>query len=298
MKKAYLIDSSIYVFRGWFTMPEDLVDRDGHPVNALYGFADFLIQLLENEQPSHIACAFDQNSGNCWRRKIFPEYKANREPAPEELKRQFQYCRELVNLAGIAHYASDRYEADDIIGTLSRHLRKHGFNSVIVTGDKDLTQLVREGDLWWEFAKNKRLDSKGVEKTWGVKPEQIACLLALIGDKVDNIEGIPGVGPKTAANLLVKFGSAEAVLENIDKIGEMKFRAAKRIQNLVNMHQDKVRLAKQLTVIPDDPEVPCDPSAISRGHYDADALESFFDHIGFGQLRRQRWHRALSSQVS
>lgn len=294
-KRAYLIDSSIYIFRGWYTMPDDLEDIDGSPVNAVYGYADMLLKLLQDQQPEYIACAFDQKMDNCWRREIYPEYKANRPPAPEELKKQFAYCRELVELAGLAGFVSNRYEADDIIGTFSRSLREHNIHSTIVTADKDLTQLVREGDIWWEFAKNKQLDEKGIEKLWGVPPAQIADLLALCGDKVDNIEGVPGVGPKTAANVLKKFGNIETVLNNIDAIGDMKFRGAIRTKNLIKMHQDKPALAKQLTVIANDPSLPNDPSALRPCAYDVSGLNRFFDHIGFGSLRRERWHSTLSS---
>jgi 5'-3' exonuclease len=294
MPRAYLIDASIYVFRSWHVLPDTLTDAEGHPANAVYGFADFLLQLIEQTSPSHLACAFDLCSGGNWRREVFAEYKANRPPAPEELKRQFALCRELVATAGLAGFGSPRYEADDIIGTLSRHLRRHGFHSTLVTGDKDLTQLIRDGDEWWEFTRNQRLDGRGIEKKWGVPPEQVADLLALVGDKVDNIAGIPGIGPKTAANLLKKFGDLDGVLANIDGIGEMKFRSAKRIENLVRMHQDAARLARQLTVIADDPEVPDNPEALQPSGYDAVDLSALFQRLGFSERKLERWERALS----
>lgn len=293
--RAYLLDSSIYIFRGWYTWPDDLCDVDGHPVNAVHGYADTVLQILEQAQPQYIACAFDQKMDNCWRREIDPNYKANRPPAPEELKRQFAYCRELIDLAGLAGFVSNRYEADDIIGTLSRSLRKNSIACTIITADKDLTQLIRIDDLWWEFAKNKQLDEKGVEKLWGVPPAQIADLLALCGDTVDNIEGVPGVGPKTAANVLKKFGNVETVLSNIDAIGDMKFRGAVRTKNLIRMHQDNVRLAKKLTVIANDPNVPTSPSALQPSSYDEDELDNFFGRMNIGTLRRKRWHKALQS---
>lgn len=291
----FLIDSSIYVFRAWFTMPDTLVNTDGELVNALYGFADFLLELIENEKPTHIVCAFDESLSESYRNEIYPEYKANREPAPIELKKQFQYCRELVRTMGIAEFASPRYEADDIIGTLSRNMRRHGFRSIIISGDKDLTQLLQENDLWWEYGRDKRLDSKGVLKTFGVHPNQIADLLALAGDAVDNIRGIPGVGLKTAANLLTKFKTLDNLLENVDKIGAMKFRGAKRIQNLVEEHQDAARLAKQLTVIAHDEQLPDQHKALEWQGYNSEALEVLFEQIGFGSFRRQRWHRALET---
>lgn len=292
--RAYLIDSSIYVFRAWYTMPDDIVDVDGNPMNALYGFADTLVQIIEHRKPQYVLCAFDENSRNCWRREIYPEYKANRDPAPEDLKRQFAFCRELLTLSGITNIASPRYEADDIIGTFSRALKKQGMDSTIITADKDLMQLVQDKDAWWDFAKNRVWDAKGVEKNWGVPPRKIADLLALCGDKVDNIEGIPGVGVKTAANMLVKFDDVEALIENAEHIGLMRFRGAVRVKNLLKMHQEKVRLAKQLTVIKDDPELNPTPEQITFKAYDEDKLNAFFDRVNFGVGRRKKWLETLN----
>lgn len=293
--RAYLIDSSIYVFRAWFTMPDDLLDRDGNPANAFYGFADFLLGLLEREQPTHIACAFDQSLARSYRNEIYPAYKANRDPAPPELLRQFGFCRELVRAAGIAEFASNRYEADDIIGTLSHLMRKNGFINYIISGDKDLTQLLAGQDYWWEYGKDKRMQRNDVYKHFGVYPEQIADLLALAGDAVDNIPGIPGVGRKTAALLLAKFGTLENLLENIEQIGHMKFRGAKRIQLLVREHQGLARLSKQLTLIVHDENLPTEHHALTRQPYNREELEELFDQINFGKFRRQRWHSVLAA---
>jgi 5'-3' exonuclease len=291
--RAYLIDSSIYIFRAWFTMPDTLTDLDGHPVNALYGFADFLLNLLEREQPLHVACAFDESLETSYRNTIYPAYKANREPAPPELKRQFQYCRELVRAAGIAEFASDHYEADDIIGTFSRHMRRHGFQNMIISGDKDLAQLLVHQDYWWEYAKNKRMNREDVYEHFGVYPEQIADLLALAGDAVDNIPGVPGIGLKTAARILNKFGTMENALDNIEQIGNMKFRGAKRTQQLLEEHQDKARLSKQLTVIVDDDNLPDDHQALQRRPRETGLLETLLEHFGFGEYRRKRWLAAV-----
>jgi DNA polymerase-1 len=292
---VYLIDSSIYVFRGWFTMPDDLIDRDGQPVNALYGFADFLLGLLERERPTHIACAFDSSRSDSCRTEIFPKYKANRDPAPPELQRQFGYCRTLVRAAGIAEFASTRFEADDIIGTLALNMRKHGFKNYIISGDKDLTQLLDDTDCWWEYSKDRRMQRADVHKRFGVYPEQIADMLALAGDAVDNIPGVPGIGPTIAARLLTKFSTLENLLMNIEKIGEMKFRGAPRIQALLQEHQELARLSKQLTVIMHDASLPTGHEELTRRSCDKQELNDLFEFIGFGQLRRQRWHTVLGT---
>ncbi|MBA3581252.1 MAG: flap endonuclease [Gammaproteobacteria bacterium] len=288
------MDSSIYVFRAWFTMPDHLTNLDGHAVNAFYGFSDFLAGLLHHEKPVYIACAFDESLALSYRNEIYPAYKANREPAPADLKRQFQFCRELVELAGIANFGSPRFEADDIIGTLSYHMRAEGLTNIIITADKDLTQLLQHQDLWWEYTKDQQLTIADVHKKFGVHPHQIADLLALAGDAVDNIPGIPGIGQKTAANLLTRFESVENLLNNIDKIGAMKFRGAERVQQLVQEHQDLARLSKKLTLIAMDDSLPKEKQALARKPYQADALEAFFERMNFGPHRRQRWHKLLS----
>ncbi|MDH5766630.1 MAG: flap endonuclease, partial [Gammaproteobacteria bacterium] len=225
--RAYLIDASIYIFRAWHVYDDSITDIDGNPTNAVYGFSEFLYQLIQQKQPEYIACAFDEHQTNSYRCEIFPEYKANRPPAPEELILQFDYCRDFCRAVGIPNFGSNRYEADDIIGTLASRLRNEGYDLTIVSADKDLTQLVLgEKDAWWDFARGTVLNHKGVEKHWGVKPHQIADLLALSGDKVDNIPGIPGVGYKMASNLLKKFPDVETILENIEKISDMKFRGS------------------------------------------------------------------------
>jgi 5'-3' exonuclease len=288
-KRAYLVDSSIYIFRGWHVYPEHMTDSNGHPSNAVYGFTEFLHDLIRLEQPEYIACAFDAKQTNSYRREIFPEYKANRPPAPEELKRQFKVCRDFCRAAGIADYSSNRYEADDIIGTLATRLREQGYAITIISADKDLAQLIRPGDIWWDFARDKIMHYRDVEKTFGVSPELIADLLALSGDAIDNVPGIPGVGYKMASNLLKKYPGVELVLENIHKISEMKFRGAARIQRLVEQHKDMLPMAKQLTTIVTDAEFR-GPKQDLRWHgVEESALHAMFDLLNAGRGRRERW---------
>lgn len=250
LPRAYLIDSSIYIFRAWHTYDESITDSNGKPSNAVFGFGDFLFQLLKQKQPKYIACAFDASQTESYRREIYPEYKANRPPAPAELKHQFAQCRTFCQAVGIPEFGSNRFEADDIIGSLSSYFRDQGFAITIVSADKDLTQLViGEEDAWWDFARGTVLNRRGVEKQFGVKPEQIPDLLALSGDKVDNIPGIPGVGYTTASRILKKYHSIETVLENIEAIADMKFRGATRVQALLNAHQSMLPLNKLLTTV-------------------------------------------------
>jgi 5'-3' exonuclease len=289
-RHAYLIDTSIYIFRGWHVYSDDIVDRDGNPCNAVYGFTEFLRELIELEQPEYIACAFDAKQTNSYRREIFPDYKANRPPAPVELKQQFRHCRDFCRAAGIADYSSNRYEGDDIIGTLATRLRSQGFRITILSADKDLAQLLRPGDVWWDYARDKIMHYRDVEKTFGVKPELIADLLALTGDKVDNIPGIPGVGYKMASNLLKKFPGVEHIIENIDRISEMKFRGAGRIQSLVHEHHHILPMTKQLTTIVTDAEFKGPRQDITWSGINPDAMINIFNHLNAANARRERWY--------
>ena len=142
MPVVHLVDASFFVFRAYYSIPPEMADGEGRPVNALYGFARFLGDLIEREKPEHIAVAFDESLAGSFRNRIYPAYKANREPAPPGLKEQFGRCREFCRLLGLAEFGSAEYEADDIIGTLAKRMRAAGFSSTVVTRDKDLAQLI------------------------------------------------------------------------------------------------------------------------------------------------------------
>ena len=157
---AYLVDSSIYVFRAWFTLPDTLRNNNGDPVNAVYGFTDFVAGFLEQTKPKHLSFAFDQSLTSSFRNEIYPEYKANREPAPEELKQQFGLCRRFIEALGFPLLSSDRYEADDLLGTAATRARADGYKVTILSSDKDLAQLIEENDTLWDFAKNRRFNPK------------------------------------------------------------------------------------------------------------------------------------------
>jgi len=288
--RAFLIDASIYIFRAWYVYDDSITDLDGKPTNAVYGFSEFLYQILSQYQPEYIACAFDEHQTDSYRCELYPEYKANRPPAPEDLIVQFKYCRQFCQALGISAFGSSRYEADDIIGTLASRLRKQGYAITIISADKDLTQLIEsDDDIWWDYARDNSLDKKGIEKHWGVKPEQIADLLALSGDKVDNIPGIPGVGYKMASNLLKKFPDVESILQNIESISEMKFRGSARIQNLVNEHQHMLPTNKKLTTIVTDAEFDNHNSCIKWNGIDEEFFHTLLDQLNAGHGRRNRW---------
>lgn len=289
---AWLVDSSIYVFKSWYTLPDDLVDVDGRPVNAVLGFLKFVADLLEREQPKHIGFAFDESLRSSFRNDIYPDYKANREPAPEALKYQFQLCRQFLRAAGIAEFGSDCYEADDLIGSWATYLQNAGYILHVITGDKDLTQLIGVNDYWWEYSKNIKLDSEGVRKKHGVRPDQIADLLAIAGDKVDNIPGVPGIGATTAAKLLNKFNNIENLLSRIPEIGHSKLRGAKRIQGLIAEHREEILLGRKITGVYCDADIDQNRGlTINSG--DPQALDQLFDQLMYPDWIRRRWMNLL-----
>lgn len=288
VKNVYLIDASIYVFRGWFTVPDHVVNRNNEPINAVHGFTDFVYQFLRQTQPEYAGFAFDESLSSSFRNELYPQYKANREPAPEELKRQFAWCRKFIRALGLFETSSCHYEADDLIGTLARQMRKLGHKITILTSDKDLAQLIFEGDIWWNFAKGDRHSIAQIKKVFGVYPEQIADQLAVAGDKSDNIPGVPGIGMATAAKLLNRFATLEGLLDNCAKIGSMKIRGAERIQRLIEDHKELLLLYKKLTTIHCNVDFP-DSIQLKCKQPDFNRLNTLFDEFDFSRYRRNRW---------
>lgn len=284
----YLIDASVYIFRAFYSMPQDMVDDNGNPVNALYGFCRFVGDFMEQVTPEYIGIMFDESMTESFRTEIYPEYKANRDPAPPELKRQFGQCRQFVRAMGILEHSSPAYEADDLIGTLVHHGRRLGRASTIVTRDKDLTQLVGKEDIFWDYAGKGKLRYEQIPDSFGVWPEQIADFLALAGDAVDNIKGVPGVGKKTAQGLLQHFESLDEIYANLDRVHEVNVRGAKTLGAKLETHRDDAFLSRRLTGIAcdapiDDAETRMQPSAPKLGE-----INALYDDAGIGMaLRRQ-----------
>lgn len=286
-----LVDASVYIFRAWFSMPDRFADHAGQPTNAVYGFARFLCELIEESGAMHIAVAFDESLTSSFRNEIYPDYKANREPAPEELRRQFAWCKDLARHAGLPVYSDKRFEADDLIATLAASCRRADQCYCVVTGDKDLAQLVGERDHWWDFARRRRLDAAGVHQHFGVHPHQIADFLALTGDAVDNIPGVPGVGPKTAAALLAHFGDLDQLYQRLNEIAWLKIRGAKTLAAKLRQHEPAARLARKLTGLEAAIEELGHTPAIRRTSGNADLLDALLDSLGFGRPLRERLHR-------
>jgi len=290
---AHLVDGSLYVCRAWFGQPVDITDADGAPVNAVHGFTRFLLDLLERARPTHIAVAFDESLTTSFRNAIYPAYKAHREPAPVELQQQFAWCKEVSAALGVTVLADRTYEADDLIGSAVMALRSAGFRSVIVSADKDFAQLIGETDEQWDPQRNQRWDAAGVKTRLGVHPRQVADYLALTGDAVDNIPGVPGIGAKTAAILLHHFGTLDALLERAEEVAFLRTRGAAAAAMRLREHAASARLSRALSGIALDAPVPLAAGDYVRRGTDSSGIESLFDRLKFGPLTRARV-RALS----
>ncbi len=288
MDTVHLVDASVYVFRAYYSSPPEFTDTDGNPVHAVFGFLGFLMSLAEQARPSHLAVAFDTSLTTSFRNRIYPEYKANRELPPADLDKQFGYCRELVDALGITALADREFEADDLIGSALHRLRPQGFRGVIVSGDKDLSQLVGAHDQIWDFARRERYGADGVHERMGVRPEQVADYLALTGDAVDNIPGVPGVGPKTASALLAHFGDLDALLARVEEVPFLRLRGAAATATRLRTHRELALLSRQLTRIALDAPAPDDAEAVRVRKPDLTALENVLDRLRFGPLTRRR----------
>ena len=243
-----LIDASGFIFRAFYALPP-MTRGDGTPVNAVYGFANMLMKLLAEVSADRIAVIFDA-SGRSFRNDLYDQYKANRPPPPDELVPQFPLVREAARAFNLACIEREGFEADDIIATYARLARAAGAEVTILSSDKDLMQLVGEGVTMYDDLKGRSIGVAEVREKFGVGPERVVDVQALAGDSTDNVPGVPGVGVKTAAELINRFGDLDAVLAHAGEITQPK-----RRQNLIE-HADLARLSRELVRLRDD--VPLD----------------------------------------
>ncbi|TAN03855.1 MAG: exodeoxyribonuclease IX [Rhodanobacteraceae bacterium] len=295
VKTVYLIDASMYVFRAWHSMPDAFFDVDGAPVNAVHGFARFLLDFVEHTRASHAVAAFDIALTSSFRNTIYPAYKANREPAPPELKRQFEYCRELAAVFGFTVLADATYEADDLIGSVLAATRGPGWHAVIVSADKDFGQLLDDGTEQWDYARGHRWGAAGVPARLGVRADQVVDYLALTGDATDNIPGVPGIGAKGAAALLAHFDNLESLLARVDEVPFLRLRGAKSLADKLRAHVDSAHLSQRLARIALDAPVPNGVDGLLRRAADTATLDALCARLKIGPFTRNRAHQLLQT---
>lgn len=290
----HLVDASVYVFRAYYSVAPEFTDHEEQPVHAVYGFLGFLLNLLEQARPTHVMVAFDQSLTTSFRNAIYPEYKANRELPPDELVRQFAYCREVAAALGMTVLTDTEFEADDLIGSAVHALDTHDCGAIIVSADKDFGQLVGDSVEQWDFSRDQRWNAQGIKQRLGVHPHQVADFLALMGDAIDNIPGIPGIGAKTAAVLLAHFETLDALLERREEVAFLRMRGAAGIARKLHEHADMARLSRRLTGIAVDAPVPRGLTDYARRAPDEAAIGTLFDRLKLGPMTRSRV-RSLAS---
>jgi DNA polymerase-1 len=269
--ELFLIDGNSLAYRAFFALPESIGTSDGRPTNAIYGLASMLVKIIDEHAPAGVVVAWD--AGMSGREVTYDLYKAQRKPRPDLLREQWPNLMPLVEAFGYTNVKVEGYEADDVIASLARQAREEGIPVMVVTGDRDAYQLVGEGVRVMSTSRGitetKVYDEAAVEERYGVPPERIVDLMGLRGDTSDNIPGVPGIGEKTATQLLQKFGDLEGVLAAVDEIS-----GAKRKQNLVE-HADDARMSKQLATLHYDVETGVDLGEVMGAEPDRGALRDF-----------------------
>ncbi len=286
----HLVDASPYIFRGYFSIPTKMVGRSGLPVNAVYGFTQFLLRLIDQEEVTHLGLAFDKSLTTSFRNEIYPDYKAQRELPPAALEAQLDWCQEVGEALGAAIYVDTRYEADDLVGALCHQLEPQGHRLVVVSSDKDLAQLVSDRVSLLDFAKDEHHDAAMVAEKFGVRPDQIADYLGLAGDSVDNIPGVQGVGKKTAVALLGALDSLEAIYDRLDEVPSLPIRGAKSLQVKLTNQREIAFLSRQLATIAVDAPATADLDELRLDGADPKLLDPLFEELRFGRIRERVKH--------
>ena len=275
-KVLYLVDGSSYIHRAFHAV-RNLSNSKGLPTNAIFGFSRMLLKLLGDKKPAHIAVVFDAK-GPTFRHALYDQYKATRPPVPEDLVVQFPYIRAIVQGLGLAMIEKEGYEADDIIGTLAKSGAEQGYKIIVVTGDKDFRQILSPSVALWDTMKDKVTDYETFRSEYGLNPGQMIDVMGLSGDISDNIPGVPGVGEKTAIDLVKQFGTLEKVLENSQHLKKAKLK-----ENLARARADAL-LSKKLVTL--DLHVPLDqgPENLRIGPPDQKKLGEIFRELEFRDL--------------
>ncbi len=269
--ELFLIDGNSLAYRAFFALPESIATADGRPTNAIYGLASMLVKIIDEHHPGGVIVAWD--AGMSGREVTYDLYKAQRPSRPDLLREQWPHLMPLVEAFGYTNVRVEGYEADDVIATLARRAREQGIPVMVVTGDRDAYQLVGEGIRVMSTSRGitetKVYDREAVIERYGVAPELVTDLMGLRGDTSDNIPGVPGIGEKTAAQLLQRFGSLESVLDNIEEVS-----GTKRKQNLIE-HAEDARMSKELATLHYDVETGVDPARAMGAEPDRGALRDF-----------------------
>jgi len=280
-RPVYIVDAMNYIFRAYHALPHSIAAPSGMLTNAVLGYLRTLLRIIKERKPEYLVSAFEGDTS--FRRAIFADYKANRVETPDELERQFPYCRDVSEAIGVPCFEVDGYEADDIIGTIALRMHDCGHPVVVITGDKDMCQLVRDGIRVYDIGKEVWLDEIGVREKFGVAPSQIPDLLALLGDSVDNIPGVFGVGDKTARQILSVCSGVEDLVISPHLDGQFTFRGRADILRRIRENIEAVRTSRNLATIRCDAPINVTPETVRYRRANSRLLEPLCNELG---LRR------------
>ena len=275
---VYVIDAMNYIFRAYHALPDNITSPNGTLTNAVLGYTRTLLRIIKERKPEYMAAAFEKNTS--FRNSIFAEYKATRKQTPDDLEAQFDYCRKITEAIGIACMEVDDYEADDVIGTIATRMSMLGHPVVVVTGDKDMSQLVSTYVQVYDIAKEHWLDETAVREKFGVAPGQIPDLLALHGDHVDNIPGVMGVGEKTAREILSICQSVEDLVD-AGLAAKFRFRGRDEILRRIRENMETVRISRKLATICCEAPIDVSPEVVRYRRGDRRTLDSLCQELGF-----------------
>lgn len=291
--RVYFIDASIYIFRYYFTLPDHWWSMGGYPTAAVYGYSHWLIRFLKTTRPRYVSACFDESLESCFRNRIYPAYKSSRVLPDKNLAFQLNACKKITELLGVPTYASKAFEADDLIGTLANRCRQRGHCCTIVSRDKDLSQLVLGvKDSLWDHPDGVDMGPREIKTKLGIKPNQVADYLALVGDPGDDIPGVPGIGPKTAVMLINKFGDWSRIKSNLDKVAKLPVRGASSIAARLEQYKTQVDVALKLTRIEVAAQLERQYS-IKRKKINLKQLRLYSDSLGFGP----RFHASIQKLI-
>ena len=280
--RLFLIDGSAYIFRAFFAIPP-LSNAAGLPTNAIFGFTNILLKLLKQHRPEYVVVALDAGR-ETFRKQISADYKSNRPEAPAELIPQFPYFRKVLDVLDVPLLELPGYEADDIIATLCDRMADKGCEVVVVSSDKDLMQLVTDGIRLLDSAKDRWIGAAEVHEKFGVKPEQVIEVMGLMGDAVDNIPGVKGIGEKTAIALIQQFQTLENLYNGLDELDKMKLRGAARVRELLEKDKDNAFLSRALATVKRDVPIAVNLEDLHFRGLDKEKLQPLFAELEFTQL--------------
>lgn len=279
-KSFYIIDGHAQIFRAYFAPFRDLKSPSGEPTKATFVFTQMLLNLVQQRRPDYLAMVIDSGDESVFRKEIFSDYKANRKPPPDDFSPQEQRILQIVSDAGVPIFAKGGFEADDLIATMAKRLCDQGYEIFLVSKDKDLRQLVNDCTKMYDVQKDEVIDAAGMEKECGFTPAEAVEIQTLTGDSIDNVPGIPGVGDKTAAKLIKKYGRAEEVLKHLDEL-------TPKLQENFEKNADRIPLARRLVTLKSDVEFDFDPERCRFGGLNGPGLRPHLEALGFYSLLKR-----------